>query len=99
MIDRRTIDKTPTEAERLAWCDWLRHHTIDPDHVVANPEDGGFIEIDTEARQIRFMAYDVNDKGNYYLASDGKRASISVRVVQLESRPSPFPDFRPYGWL
>lgn len=93
MIKRHTIPKIPSEPERLAWCEWLRHHTIDPDHVVGNPEDGGFIEIDTDARRIRYLAYDVNENGRRYPTPDLTRASTSVRTVQLEAAPSDFPSF------
>lgn len=92
MTTRRDFNARPPEPVRLAWCDWFRHHTIDPDKVVANDGDGGFVEIDPNARQIRYLAYNVNDNGNRFMAADGNGASRSVRVMQLESVPSPFPD-------
>lgn len=91
VIDRRSFAFPIPEAERLAWCEWLRHHTINPDEVVAAEKDGGFIELDKDARQIRYLAYDQNENGQRFVGPDGNHASRSVRVVQLEARPSDFP--------
>lgn len=87
MITRVEIDGLPPEDVRLAWCDWLRHHGIDPTHVAF-----GFIEADSATWQIRYVAYDLNDQGCRYATPDLLRASTSVRVVQLAAPPAPFPE-------
>lgn len=88
MITRRELTGMPPEHVRLAWCDWLRWHTIDPCDVAVI----GFIEIDTDARQVRWLSYDLNDKGHKYFDPKTQRAAQSVHVMQLEAVPSPFPD-------
>lgn len=89
MIARQEFPSIPPEADRLVWCDWLRHHTIDPNQVVALD---GFIEVDSDARQIRYLAYNLNAEGNKFVdPNNDERASMSVRVLQLEARPSSFP--------
>lgn len=93
MIERVDFTELPPEEQRQAWCDWLRHHTVDPADVVANPTDGGFIERDPDARQVRYLAYDRDDKGRHVVAPCGTKAVTSVHVVQLEAKPSAFPPF------
>jgi hypothetical protein len=78
MIERMEFARPP-ENVRVAWCEWLRHHTIDPGDVTMH----GFIERDTEARQVRYQTFNEGADGYY---------SFAVRVVQLESVPSPFPE-------
>jgi len=89
MVTRVEWNRPVAENERLAWCEWLRQHSIDPDTVAVVPP--GFIEVDSDARLIRYLAFDVNENGNRYVAPCGRCASTSVRVVQLESPPSDFP--------
>jgi hypothetical protein len=66
------------EAERLGWCDWARQHGIDPAETV------GFFEIDRAARRIRYLAYDLTEKGHRFARPDGEWASASMREVQLD---------------
>jgi hypothetical protein len=87
MTVRKDFEQLPPEAIRLMWCDWLTHHTIDPD-TVAIP---GFIEIDHDAYRIAYLAFDLNENGRPFLDASRKDAQKSVRVVQLEARPSDFP--------
>lgn len=87
MIARVEINGLPSEDVRLAWCDWLRHHGIDPTHVAL-----GFIEADSDTWQIRYVAYDLDDQGRRYATPDLLRASTSERVVQLAAPPLPFPE-------
>lgn len=73
---------------REAWCHWLRRHSIDPAHVSAH----GPIEVDTDARTIRFMAYDLDEDGCRHAAPDGKTAAQSTRTMQLTAALAPFPE-------
>lgn len=89
MIARAEFDRMPPEPERLAWCDWLRHHTINPHDVVAT---GGWVEADYDTYRITYLAYDRDEHGRKYILPGTEQAARSVRVLQLEARPSPFPD-------
>lgn len=75
--------------DRNRWCDWARQHGIDPHEVI------GFFEIDREARKIRWLAYDLTDKGARFLRPDGKWASASMREVHLDRPIADLPDARP----
>lgn len=88
MTDRYEFTRFPPEPERLAWCDWLRHHGIDPDDVVAV----GWIERRVEQRQIAYEAYVRNADGNILYDAERDDARREIHVFQLEARPSPFPD-------
>jgi hypothetical protein len=78
----------PPEHVRLAICEWLRHHGIDP-HIVPVP---GRIERLPERRQIEHEAYVLGEDGHLVLDPHVDDAAREVRVVQLEAEPSPFPD-------
>lgn len=93
MIELVDFDKLPPESVRLAWCDWLRHHTIDPDYVAVP----GFVEVDYATYRIRYLAYDRDDQGRKHLTPDGTRAAMSERTLQLEACPSPLPDTATIG--
>lgn len=88
MIAREEFDTMPPEDTRQAWCTWLRHHTIDP-HDVAVP---GFIEVDSDVYRISYLTYDLDDRGRRYVVPGEDRVATSVRVMQLEARPSPLPE-------
>lgn len=88
MRDRREFYSLPPEHVRLIWCEWLRWHTIDPDDVLVAP---GFIEIDTDACQIRYLTHDRDKTGRVLLTPDGQDVNKVVRVFQLEACPSEFP--------
>jgi hypothetical protein len=88
LIDRAEFDTIPPEPLRLAWTDWLRHHTIDPEHISVP----GFIEVDFDTYRIRWLAYDLDEQGNYYFWPGTEQVAQSVRALQLEARPSPFPE-------
>jgi hypothetical protein len=94
MIIRKEIRSLPPEPIRVAWCDWLQHHTVNPDVVCASTTQEGFIEIDYDAYQIRYLAYNLDDNGGRYgFYKDGDyQVSTSVRVTQLEARPSELPE-------
>lgn len=66
------------DGDRESWCAWGRQHGIDPNEAL------GFFEIDREARKIRWLAYDLNDKGARFTRPDGRWASASIREVQLD---------------
>ena len=87
MIARVEFDTFPPEDIRQAWCAWLRHHTIDP-HDVSVP---GFIELDTDAYRISYLSYDLNEHGRRYYDPSVDDAARIIRTVQLEARPSQFP--------
>lgn len=73
---------------REAWCQWLRRHSIDPGQVSAH----GPIEVDTDARTIRFTAYDLDENGHRHAAPGGKTAAQSTRTMQLDTPLAPFPE-------
>lgn len=77
----------PPKPQREAWCAWLRWHTIDPCDVLIT----GFIERDTEARQIRYRACERDEQGKFRYDRVRECAATVTRVVQLESVPSSFP--------
>lgn len=82
------------DTTRQVWCDWFRRHGVDPHSVVVgNGPARGFVETDSDAYQIRYLAFDLNEHGDRYVdpESVGMWAAQSVHVVQLEARPSPFP--------
>lgn len=83
---RYHFDRMPPESERQAWCAWLRWHTIDPLDVMIC----GFVEIDKEARRIRYLTIARDREGKIICDPvDGAYEIIAVR--QLESVPSDFP--------
>lgn len=85
MSTRYDFDRIPSEPLRLAVCDWLKAHGIDPCDV-ATP---GWIELDDEARRVRWEAYRLDEHGRIPVV-DGD-AVREVHSMQLESPPLPFP--------
>jgi hypothetical protein len=80
MIKRATFYAYPVMSEREEWQRWLKHHTIDPNHVLVYGGNlSGFIEINTALCRVRFLT--VDDNGLYRDA-----------MVQLEAAPSDFPE-------
>ena len=77
----------------LAWCDWLRWHTVDPCDVLLD----GFIEIDPDLRQIRYLGTDYDENGKPRITAWWDVATV-VRVVQLEAVPSSPPADVRYVW-
>lgn len=88
MIARAEFATYPPEDERQAWCDWLRHHTINPNAVVVP----GFIEADFDTYRVSYLTFDLDERGRRYFGPDTGDVAKSVRVLQLEARPSPFPE-------
>lgn len=83
---RYDFDKIPSVAECRTRCAWFRWHTIDPSDVLIY----GFVEIDKEARQIRYLTIARDREGKIICDPvDGAYEIIAVR--QLESVPSDFP--------
>lgn len=88
---RYEFDRVPPELDRLAVCEWLQRHGVDP-REVAVP---GWIELRPERRQVAWAAYLWEE------AADGEprrilrsAADAGIRresVLQLEARPMPFP--------
>lgn len=76
-----------------AWKLWCRRYGIDPGEVVGEQ----VIEVDTDAKTIKYIGYDLCEKGHRAADWDGggTQALQSVRVVQLEIQPDPPPG---KGW-
>lgn len=74
--------------DRNRWCHWVRQHGIDPHGAI------GFFEIDRETRKIRWLAYNLTDKGARFLRPDGKWASTSMREIHLDRPIADLPDAR-----
>lgn len=79
------------EGDRLEMCEWLRHHSIDPGEF-AGPN---FMEIDRKAHTIRWISYDLTDRGGRFPLPDSNHASVSVREVQLDGPILDLPTFIP----
>lgn len=75
-------------------CQWFRRHGIDPNAVAVAP---GWVEIDDQARQIRYLAYEFDAAGHIVIA--GADAVRFVATQQLESPPLPPPEWATVGWL
>lgn len=73
---------------RLAWCEWLRRHGIDPMVVSIH----GPIEVDVDAHRISYLAYDLDEHGNKYAAPDGMAAAQSERTVRFGTPLAPLPE-------
>lgn len=83
---RYDFDRMPPESERQAWCAWLRWHTIDPLDVLIR----GFVEIDKEAHQIRYLTV-ARDRDGKPIFDRISGAYEIIAVRQLESVPADFP--------
>jgi hypothetical protein len=90
LILRETLPPSDTSEDlRDAWKLWCRRYGIDPGEVVGEQ----VIEVDTEANTIKYIGYDLCEKGHRNVDWDGggTKASQSVRVVQLSLTPDPPP--------
>lgn len=72
---------------RDEWKVWCRRYGIDPSEVVGDQT----ITIDTEAKTITYVGYDLCEKGHRHIDWDGRAARQSTRIVKLETTPAPFP--------
>lgn len=85
------FDRLPPEPVRLAVCDWLRTHGINPNDVAVP----GWIERRPATYQVAYQGYEweTDDDGSPRprLTDDRSDAIRRERVLQLEARPLPFP--------
>jgi hypothetical protein len=88
-VDRIEFDTMPPDAERTAWCEWLRRHGIDP-NVVLVP---GWIERRPEAYQVAYLSAELDEETGHIRWDTERRVPVFVTAVaQLEGPPLPFPD-------
>lgn len=85
-LDRDDLLPTMPRAAREQWQAWLRHHGVDADDVAVP----GMIERRPDARQVAYIAYELDENGRPVLGPNHQTLTV-VRIVQLEAAPSPFP--------
>lgn len=81
----QVFDRLPEEPERLAWCEWLTRHGIDPSDVVI---PGAVWRYPGEYR-VYYRSL-VRDSDGHPVWDDGGPRE-ERRFVQLEGPPLPFP--------
>lgn len=84
---RTFFPSRPSNTERLTWCEWFRKHGVDPADV-ALP---GWVERREDERQLAYEAFERDENGRITIAASGDEAARTVRVVQLEAAPLPWP--------
>lgn len=87
MSERLVFDERPPKAERLALCDWLRIHGIDPDDLVLPC----WVERDVENYRVRYLGAVRDENGKLQPAPGGEVVVTAEQYVQLEGPPLPFP--------
>ena len=87
MSERATFHVMPPRAEREAWCEWLRRHSIDPSDVVVP----GWIERRPAAYQVAYLALVQGPDGFFRLDPTTREWICTVRIAQLEGPPLAFP--------
>lgn len=91
-LTRVEFGSLPREPIRLALCEWLRRHGIDPNNVAVP----GWIHRQIDERRVRFLGYQ-EDYRTAPLPRDGDPTEI--QWVQLEAPPLPLPDVVDEAWL
>ncbi len=77
------------ETERHTWCEWFRQHGVDPADV-ALP---GWVERRELERQLAYEAYKLDEAGRIAIDPSGDQPARTVRVIQLEAAPLPWPNW------
>jgi hypothetical protein len=80
---RAEWDLLPEEDARVAWCEWFSWLGQDPGDVAVP----GWVEVDDEKRQVRYLRVLRDRDGRVYLTGDGEGVAKEVAVVQFEARP------------
>lgn len=94
MADRYEIDYMPPEDVRLAMCEWLRAHGIEP-LTVPVP---GWIERQPDLYRVAFESCVPDPVHKVKLNAAGDDVEREARHVQLEGLPLPWPD-ELHAWM
>lgn len=90
-IEIQDFDEFPPDEVRRVWCEWLRHHGVDPSHVAIPGRIGRFVC----ERQVRYLSWCLartpEDCTHEHIGPDAEEFPRVLRIVQLESEPSQFP--------
>lgn len=92
--DRVEFRRLPDEPTRVAVCEWLRRHGIDP-HTVVVP---GWIERQPDRCRVAWLS-SVRDEAGNIVSNEARDEFLTVeRYVQLEGPPLPWPAEAPQDW-
>ena len=92
MRERIEFDDMPPRAEREIWCEWLRQHGVNPNHVKVP----GWIERRPDRCQLAYEGYERDRETGEIVARDGQVHPVRV-MFQMEAPPLPFPLGRHYA--
>jgi hypothetical protein len=94
---RREFNGDIAYVDQKPWVEWFESHGIVPASV---PLEGGWVERDVEARQVRWFGFILSAIGRVqlprnpdgtYPTGEERAPWMEEQCVQLESAPLPFP--------